>query len=489
MSNLLGDLIKELKEKLFGKVIEPKPKKLPNKRSRIQFKETENTTRRPYFVQIGFDFGTAYSKCICRDVITNKAWVHVPSGQEGRELPFLIPSTLIIDDFSICKGSAHYQDNGLYHLKQALEKIALQEWNDPVIAPFRDWLDKLEGYRHDNGRLTKFVETCGVYFLAGAFGEVSKELKARLPGFGDLPDDYVAVNLAVPIADAQQPAVNNFYSEVLCLAWSLADTLPGHPSINLDELTNLIHVAKQEMSASIRDACFIYPEVSANVQGFVRSRASQPGIYLFSDTGAGTVDQAIFILNRNNNQDHLVYLHGSVLPLGSSLIELYAASEFGKTDAEQLEIWRERKERGFNDVCLLNARTTISSRLNIGTTSTLATSRRKLFLAQQINSIRVIFGGGGHSKNPYESAVIASFSGNQFANAINPPIVGIPNPQDLLLQDHQVRWLPRLSVAYGLSFIKEELARFTYPVNVAPPNPSPVWTVTNIPDAPTKDDC
>jgi len=49
-------------------------------------------SRNPHFVQIGLDFGTAYSKCICRDVMIDKAWVHIPSSPKDKELPFLIPS-------------------------------------------------------------------------------------------------------------------------------------------------------------------------------------------------------------------------------------------------------------------------------------------------------------------------------------------------------------------------------------------------------------
>jgi len=43
-------------------------------------KEPEAHRRRdPYFIQIGLDFGTSYSKCICRDIMTDKAWIYIPS--------------------------------------------------------------------------------------------------------------------------------------------------------------------------------------------------------------------------------------------------------------------------------------------------------------------------------------------------------------------------------------------------------------------------
>jgi len=81
----------------------------------------------PYFVQLGFDFGTSYSKCICRDMMKNKAWVHIYSKSQDKELPFLIPSTLVIEKNNIshvADTSIHYPENGLYHIKNALVLVA-----------------------------------------------------------------------------------------------------------------------------------------------------------------------------------------------------------------------------------------------------------------------------------------------------------------------------------------------------------------------------
>jgi hypothetical protein len=147
--------------------------------------------------------------------------------------------------------------------------------------------------------------------------------------FGLHKDDYMAVNLAVPVADAEHPQVNRLYQNVLCNAWALADQFKEHPAIDISEVERSVMDIINEENKSHSDICFIYPETSANVQGFVRSRVSRPGIYLFSDTGAGTVNQSVFIFLRNNDGEHLTYLHGSVIPIGSSLIEHHAALASG----------------------------------------------------------------------------------------------------------------------------------------------------------------
>jgi len=490
-------LIRSIKEKLFAKgqkqpsieaklskpgegkipVIEPSlPTTSPSKR------------QQPYFIQIGFDFGTSFSKCVCRDVMTDKAWVHIPSKSNGHELPFLIPSVLLFINGKlqyVPEQGVHYPEGGLYHLKQALVKVALTKMDDPVLEPYRRVCEQ-----SDIGELRSFVEYCAVYFLAGALGTVREQISQRMPDFGNHPQDYMAVNLDVPVADAEQPEVNRLYHAILCEAWTMADKIPGHPSLYLKELESL---RKQNLSANeqaIRDACFIYPEVSANVQGFVRSRVSSPGMYLFSDTGAATVDQSTFIFIRKpDNTEHLTYLCGKVLPCGSSRIEFSAAEIRGIMDPKTLEMFREKKEIGDTEPELVQARHRLAEQLVKGTTATLACTKKKLNVKNQIERIRVIFGGGGHCEYPYKRSVLTEpFSCSLFSTAIQPDVVGLPIPVDLDIGNSQSRWMSRLAVAYGLSFIKSDLAGFTYPKDVEPPEPDQVWPRTkDIPDLISKD--
>jgi hypothetical protein len=484
-----------LREKLFGKRSEEfatttPPAEQPRTIS-VRHTEAERRTspgRAPYFVQIGFDFGTSYSKCVCRDVIINKAWVYVPTGSDRLELPFLIPSALLLRNGKlghVDDTRSDYRANGLYHLKHAMEKVALHQWSDSALDLYRTVLGQ-----SDVDGLGAFVHTCAVYFLAGVLGEVREQVRRRLPGFGVHPNDYIAVNLAVPVADAERPQVNRLYHRVLYEAWVLADQLKGHPAVDVAEVEKLIGEISEKQDPSTSEACFIYPEASANVQGFVRSRTSSDGIYLFSDTGAGTVDQSIFIFLRRDGTEHLTYLHGSVIPLGSSLIERHAASVAGSAGWEALEIWREKKESGGTEAPLSQARHWVHEELSRATEQTLAKAKQKLFVNSQLDQIRLIFGGGGHCEYPYKAAVMRPFSGALFRQAISPDTLGMPVPYDLELETGQTRWMRRLSVAYGLSFEKSELATFTYPVDIEGPGPEQIWKpFRKIPGAPGKDEC
>jgi len=446
----------------------------------------DHQKRDPYFIQIGFDFGTSYSKCVCRDIMTNKAWVYIHPKSQDPELPFLIPSALIIKNnriFHVENTRTHYPENGLYDLKSALVLAANGNLDNPLLGPYRNAV-RLK----NSNQLPVFIQTCAIYFLAGVIGEVRKQVRERFPAFGALPDDYIAINLAVPIEDAQQPVISRLYHRIICESWQLSDQLSGHPHIHLKELITMRKEILVNKNHALDEACFIYPEVSANVQGFVRSRVSSPGMYLFSDTGGGTVDQSVFIFAREDYTEHLNYLAGRILPLGSSRIEQRIAEKCGKGDCTSLEQWREKKERGEDHLELKEAHNWIYSELNRATTATLAITKKKLFVKQQLNDIRVIFGGGGHCDYPYKTAVMHPFSGPLFLENPQPDVIGMPVPIDLELKDHETKWMRRLNVAYGLSFEKSELAPFTFPPD--DPKPEDIWQPQKqTAHAPSKDEC
>lgn len=469
------------KEKLIGK---PQGKSDDDPNSTPPVYERKD----PYFVQIGLDFGTSYSKCICRDIMTNKAWVHIHPKSQNQELPFLIPCTLILENNKIYHAEdtrTHYPENGLYHLKSALVLSANGQMDNPLLGQYRNAVRLKK-----SNQFPIFIQSCAIYFLAGVLGKIRNEVRDRFPGFGVRHDDYMAVNLAVPIEDAQKPAINRLYQRMLCESWQLSDQLSGHPNIHLKELISLRKEVQENKNHALDESCYIYPEVSANVQGFVRSRVSSPGIYLFSDTGGGTVDQSIFIFSRRDHKENLTYLAGRVLPFGSSWIERRAAEQCGKTDCLSLEKWRERKECGENAPELREAQDWISKNLCRGSEGTLALCKKKLIVKEQLNNIRVIFGGGGHCEYPYRSAVMGPFSGRLFRENLNPDVLGMPVPNDLDLKGQETKWMRRLNVAYGLSFEKSELAPFTYPRDVPDPSPEEIWQPRKpTGHAPSKDEC
>ncbi len=444
--------------------------------------------RDPYFIQIGFDLGTSFSKCICRDVLKERAWVHLFANPPSDELPFLISSALKFSGRHLTRSTdpgGQYSQHSLPHIKLALERIAREDWSAPLLIPF--W--RTVG-NEDRDELRRFVHTCGVYLVGGALGEARREIRRRFPDFGKHQDDYEAVNLAIPVADAETPIVNDAYRSLLTDAWGISTEIAGHPAVELQELEEFITNGRSQPRNHL-ERCQVYPEVSANVQGFVRSRASKAGLYLFSDTGAGTVDQSVFIFWRTNGTERLTYLHGSVLPLGSSCIEQLAAGRSGeKVTWRELDKWRSKKERGDRCPELDCARNDIERELAYGTLKTLVIAKDKLIRKQQLERAILIFGGGGHSEHPYATGATRPFSSPFFRQSIRPDRVGIPIPKDVNLKTPQQKWMRRLSVAYGLSFDASQLVAFTYPCEVEPPAPEALWRPKRAHiNAPGKDEC
>lgn len=496
-------IFKRLREKLFGKGEQPKAEEVqkPVKASPPKPSPKATPPAAPqapvesgHFVQIGFDFGTAFSKCVYRDVLLDKAWVHLPPTAKDSEKPFLLPSVLHHSGGNLSHpgstGGA-YKADCLYHVKMALEKVGKEDWGAPELTAYQRIAEGLEIDVSD------VVEACAVYFIAGALSGVLKEVASRFKGAST--NGQIFVNMAVPVADIDHPKVYEVFDRVLRRAWVLADKLAGYPKTSIPELTEMINTAFDEaQSPEVREACFLYPEVSANVQAFVRSRVSREGMYLFSDTGAGTVDQSVFVFSRAEGKDRLTYLAARVLPLGSSHIELRAAATSNKTGWLELEEWRQLKESDGSHRTLTAVRGEIKSELFDESRRTIHESWLKLISRKQINELKVIFGGGGHSRVPYHEAVVEQFDKSPFNSTqidqrrrVGDPFdIGMPSPADLELPGGSKRWLNRLTVAYGLSFEQGQLADFTLPKQVLQPTPEEIWKPRRTAStAVSKDEC
>jgi len=416
-----------------------------------------------YFIQIGFDFGTSYCKCVCRDIIQQKAWVYCPVKQRDGLLPFLIPSALQVsgNKLKIGEPSAHYHNQGLPHIKIALVKVAKGEWDDQALRPYKQLFPQAK-----QEELKRLVVACGIYLLAGALGDIRASIKLRYPDFGTHKDDYMAVNLAIPVADAQSPEVDAMFQHVLNCSWRHADELAGHPAYTVANLCKYLP-GKEIGGSQTPDACFIYPEVSAGVQSFAMSQNSKAGTYIFTDTGAGTVDQSVFILSRHNDDGRkLVYLHAMVNHFGSSYLERTAAELAGETGWQSLEAWRAQKETLTSSIELKKARDQVYSALKADTVNLLFIARKKLPIPDQLDEPRVMFGGGGHSTNPYENAVTDALEDQRIlGRPLKWTDIKLP-ALDMENMPPGSGWTNRLSVACGLSYQKDELVKYIYPKDI-----------------------
>lgn len=507
-----------------------------------------NTKREPYVFQIGFDFGTAYSKCIIRDLNTDDAFVYIPKFAIDEDMPFLFPSAIKFKDgyFSIplsMNDLYQHDERTLHYLKLALEGI--------VNGRHKDILDKFDLISKEiNIDRDYFIFASTVYFISKSIFNIKKYIKNKYPNYGDKSHDMIAINMCIPVYCANEINIKEKFSQALFISWDVSDRLKDADKINFQYLYSLIEKAETLCSNS-QEYCFVYPEVSANMHGFIRSRASKPGTYLFSDTGAGTVDQCIFIFDKTDGIDKVAYISAEVFPLGSSMIERKSLEKFYSLPMSRQEfilsnlhklvleiapsISKEHKEnilrifkflsenkevasnefqtknilfyiiqvikenkdlfrtkenntsltkkqysrqkittlntkqqgtesnesRIVDDVLSLISESIceIKNEIYIKTKNNVAKSLAKV---HNLNNIKIIFGGGGSKPVPYEQEVQYAFHKD---NIKLPETLTLPKPSDIEVEDH---WMPRLTVAYGLSYNRFDLHKIILPHDIKP---------------------
>ena len=425
--------------------------------------------RDPYFFQIGFDFGTSSSKAVIRDINTDRAWVYTQSISYGRDA-FLIPSVVLYRNGNFERHldiETMYPEGGLYHLKMAAEKVATGIANAPILAAYQRLLGQNSLYKP--ALITKLA--C-VYLLASAFSDIIASVIQKFPSYGQNADDQMAINMAIPVSNISDSRIRSFFERILNISWKLAWEPGSFPKkIPILDLAKKVELHELWFTEHGDDElCHVYPEVSANVQAFVRSPASSPDmrtIYFFSDTGAGTVDQSVFTYAGGAGR-RLNYFSAGVFSRGSSQIEITAC---GSTiDEEKLEYWRKEKEQGKDSGILTRAKMQVGEALKADTGKTLRDTLACLpFGTGGISpantlkeNIKFIFSGGGHAEFPYQLAVTDAYK-DSLRTIGEPLVTSMARPPDLEVPKEYSHWVNRLYVAYGLSFLFHDLAENTFP--------------------------
>ncbi|WP_156831675.1 hypothetical protein [Desulfovibrio piger] len=138
----------------------------------------ENSQRDPYIFQIGFDFGTSSSKIVIRDINKDKAWVFKHFEKDNLS-SLLIPSVILFDgDTFTIHDTIHtlYPENGLYHLKVALEKVALNEINAEIFHEYKNIVGK--DCKYSPSEITKMAT---IFFLSLWLKRVVADITIKYP--------------------------------------------------------------------------------------------------------------------------------------------------------------------------------------------------------------------------------------------------------------------------------------------------------------------
>lgn len=434
--------------------------------------------RGAYRFQLGFDFGTSYSKCIYRN-LGSKAFVFTFDLNGRKE--FLLSSSIICKNntFYINEGNQQYPEHGLWHIKMALADLAQKKFSSPTLSR----INQKFGLQPNSQKQTEFVKAACLFYLSRALRAVRSGILVRNPDFGKHDQDDMYVTMAIPVSNLRDNDTKNAFEDILKKAWRIAcQTGPLSTQTSCQEMV----AALTQESDPLDNSCHVYPEVSANIQPF-RVSSQSPGdsanIYLVTDTGSGTVDQCCFTLTSRQKTGELInYFSAQVFELGSGAIERRCSA----TENGSIEKWRRMKELKQVDPILQQVLNEIAKELNRKASATtfrqlvgqlhdfdtqtdddkVKTPRNTPERAIRLH-LYLIFTGGGDMDNPYHKAIINAVQElfeyplkNEFTtnkSIWQDRVITISKPEDLELPKSCDDWMKRLYVAYGLSFKYEEL--------------------------------
>ena len=413
-----------------------------------------------YLIVVGLDFGTAYTKCVIRDALVRDPGKAYPVPFElAGGWSYLVPSVVVRRQTNLASafdGSLDDANERIDYLKMRL----VSELDQQRAGAWRD------------GESAGEMQVLVAWFLAQVLARVGLEIRRRWPDFGSHPSDECFTNICVPIAHADGSRVEQCLLDALCAARNAVG--PGGAQAPTVEQIR-INLSDEAKLRQARTHCYTYPETSANLQSYLKSRARQPGLYLFADVGAGTVDLSFFqLLNDAGAEAPLLYYHAAVLDAGSSRIELKAKAVDSALSLTDLIAAKEEQVRRPNNQiarALAVARKAVHDEVGCGVGDGVKVTEEKLhrnrhYQLTQMRNVKLMHAGGGYAKNPYGDALSFFYRHRKWGDA--PALHSLPVPDDLVWSRNgrQVSF-SRLSVAYGLAFARYELDGHKFPSEIA----------------------
>jgi hypothetical protein len=434
----------------------------------------------PMILVVGLDFGTAYTKCIVRDLNYRRA-TPLAFNVNGGET-FFLPSEVEWHSGRLrhpLDGFAGDGAHALTYLKMALTAAARGERSDALNAIMR-----AIGTSDSRQQRTQ-IQALVVFYLLGVLRAVHRLIAEKWKDFGRNRADAIFYNMAVPVAHARQQAVESAFRECLSATVTLARREQPIPS----SLSTMVALVDKNCGIEVAE-CDLLPEVTANVQSYVKSRGGRQGLYLFADVGAGTVDFSAFIYFIRGADRALTYLYAAVEHLGSSQLEFRTFQRAQATLTQQLRLVKEgatREAKWQMDLAKELKLTGSELRLDItdATERAIAITRPKL-RKWQFQQMQILYGGGGCTYDPYELAIAAGFKPRWGLTPISQPLP-VPNDVDWPA-GRGAALFKRFSVAYGLSFLPTDapIQRFPDEIGKLPRTRKQEAATVNY--APSKDD-
>jgi len=392
----------------------------------------------PIQIAAGIDFGTAFTKAMIRNTNTDEL-IAVGFPHDGSKTYFL-PSVLFLKDGHLVHPIGTKPSEmaaTVPYLKMALAEKCR-------AAPER-WGTLLS---QSNGAelpysLDEYIEALAGLFLVDVIRHCHEAVRSQWTDFGTHSEDKIFYQMSIPAEDAQQEETLDRFKK--CLYWAVSKAESGEQESSLGEIQSAIE------SHHEREDCFFLAEVTANVLTYRLSRSGRPGLYLFVDVGAGTVDLSVFFYpdpERVGEQQN--YAAARVSFTGSSQIELRAMGHEGSPKLLAELRWCKEGHPSYSQHTdrIEDSKRSLVEELELAIRKTLGEAQPR-FVPNQFGTLEVLTGGGGWCDVPYLEAVNNAVQGFW----LNPQPYPLPQPEDAgaIWGDEAAQLAPRFSVAHGLS--------------------------------------
>jgi hypothetical protein len=300
-------------------IIERRPRKIPSSEARrlddLVRNGAEWLRKNPKpdldngFV-VGFDFGTSSLKVVVRDPYVAGhplAALPAPSDLRSQGHPYLWQTVVWFDP----------RDN-TFRLYPTPGAITLEGFKTGIIAGkgLEPICDKPKISRSEGA--TAFV----ALHLCHLFGWYEREK----PLARSKAKNFLSVNIGVPVATSDNPAVLEPFKEVVRAAAELACSCEP---LTIERVRAALDMVKEE---GLPDGFDLVPELSANLVGYANWPTSPWGAHVLIDVGASTLDIVAFNLVQDNGQAQIKAFSASVELLGAAAWDIACGQGISKEE-------------------------------------------------------------------------------------------------------------------------------------------------------------
>jgi len=419
---------------------------------------------------VGLDFGTRYCKVVVREPASGRAWA-VPLSQ-SRDNPYLLSTWIWERDGMLSLAAADGRplpDLKLRLIQRAPSSEAVEE-------------------------ATAFIALVLQHVKAWFWRQIAREYPSQTP--------FWVVHLGLPVENLSQSPAKGRFEKALWSALALSEECANQLGrvavrralVDADLALARGHqeIAHPGLPPVHRDQTGVFPEVVAQIYGYLQSDQRDPALELFmlADIGGGTVDSSLFrVVKDVDGEELFVFYSATVRPLGVYLLhqarlewhldQLHKMVNAGDRLAQEFKQLLHQAQApshvpGQAEDYLIGATYPDQTCDHAFSNEFGATLYDKVYLAAKENlpftqrygqKIPFLLCGGGRSIEVYQ----------HFVRRINSPWsptslslhqLQLPRPSELQPGAITANDFHRLSVAYGLSFA--DIGRVTTPDQLTP---------------------